>query len=79
MKIKVFNVEKLNFDDKIMYRVTGMVNSVDINDGLVQIYSQKEVQPGFEYQCKLSVSKDLKTLKIGISDKIEGSKSLFNK
>lgn len=79
MKIKVFNVEKLSFDDKNMYRVTGMVNSVDINDGLVQIYSVNEVQPGFEYQCKLTVSKDLKTLKIGIGDKIEANKSLFNK
>lgn len=85
MKFNVMSCDEMKFQDKktnenrVMYKITGFANSLDITNGLMQFYNATPVDVNSEYNCKLTVSSDMKTLKIKFENKVEGSKGIFNK
>lgn len=81
MKIKVLSCDEMNFDngDKL-YKITGLVNSVDVQNVIQICYSKQSCLPEQEYNVKLVSSKDMKTLKCTILDLIKDTnKGIFNK
>lgn len=85
MKFNVLNCERVSFTDsktkeiRVMYKITGFVNGSDIKNGLMQFYSNTNFDVECEYNCHLTITSDMKNLKIVFDDKIQGSKGLFNK
>lgn len=81
MKIKVLSCDEMEFKngDKL-YKVTGLVNSVDIQNAIQICYSKTPCLPEQEYNVKLTSSTDMKSLKCTILDSIKDSnKGIFNK
>lgn len=81
MKIKVLSCDEMEFKngDKL-YKVTGLVNSVDIQNVIQICYSKTPCLLEQEYNVKLTSSTDMKTLKCNILDPIKDSnKGIFNK
>lgn len=81
MKIKVLSCDEMNFKngDKL-YKVTGLVNSVDIQNVIQICFSKTPCLVENEYNVKLTSSTDMKTLKCTILDLIKDSnKGIFNK
>lgn len=85
MKFNVMSCEEMKFEDKktketqVLYKIVGFANSLDITNGLMQFYNSTPVDVNCEYNCKLTVSSDMKCLKIKFENKVEGSKGIFNK
>lgn len=81
MKIKVLSCDEMNFKngDKL-YRITGLVSSVDIDNIIQIVFSRTPCLVEHEYNVKLTASTDMKTLKCNILDLIKDSnKGIFNK
>ena len=81
MKIKVLSCEEMNFKngDKL-YKVTGLVSSVDVDNAIQIVFSRTPCLVDSEYNVKLTASTDMKTLKCNILDLIKDSnKGIFNK
>lgn len=81
MKIKVLTCDEMNFKegDKL-YKVTGLVNSVDIQNVIQICYSKQPCLPEQEYNVKLVASNDMKSLKCNIQDLVKNTdKGIFNK
>ena len=81
MKIKVLSCDEMNFKegDKL-YKVTGLVNSVDIQNVIQICYSKQPCLPEQEYNVKLVASNDMKSLKCNIQDLVKNTdKGIFNK
>lgn len=81
MKIKVLSCEEMNFKngDKL-YKVTGLVSSVDVDNAIQIVFSRTPYLVDSEYNVKLTASTDMKTLKCNILDLIKDSnKGIFNK
>lgn len=81
MKIKVLSCDEMNFNngDKL-YKVTGLVNSVDVENAIQICFSKTPCLVEQEYNVKLTSSTDMKTLKCTILDLIKDSnKGIFNK
>ena len=81
MKIKVLTCDEMEFKDgSKMYRVTGLVNSVDVQNVIQICYSKTPCLVDNEYNVRLTSSTDMKTLKCIILDLIKDSnKGIFNK
>lgn len=81
MKIKVLSCDEMSFEDgKKLYKVTGLVNSVDIQNAIQICYSKQPCLVEQEYNVKLTSSTDMKSLKCTILDLIKDSnKGIFNK
>lgn len=81
MKIKVLSCDEMNFKngDKL-YKVTGLVNSVDV-DNVIQIcFSRTPCSVEQEYNVKLVANSDMKSLKCTILDLVKDTnKGIFNK
>lgn len=80
MKIKVLSCDEMNFKngDKL-YKVTGLVSSVDIENTIQICFSKTPCVVEQEYNVKLTASTDMKTLKCTILDLIKDTKGIFNK
>lgn len=81
MKIKVLTCDEMNFKegDKL-YKITGLVNSVDIQNVIQICYSKQPCLPEQEYNVKLVASNDMKSLKCNIQDLVKNTdKGIFNK
>lgn len=80
MKIKVLSCEEMTFKngDKL-YKVTGLVNSVDVENAIQICYSKSPCLVENEYNVKLTPSTDMKSLKCVITDLIKDTKGIFNK
>lgn len=82
MKIKVLTCDEMNFKngDKL-YKVTGLVSSVDVENVIQICYSKTPCLPECEYNVKLTSSTDMKSLKCSISDMVKdtNNKGIFNK
>lgn len=80
MKIKVLSCDEMNFDngDKL-YKITGLVNSVDIQNAIQICYSKKPCIVENEYNVKLTSSTDMKSLKCTILDTVKDTNGIFNK
>lgn len=81
MKIKVLSCDEMNFKegDKL-YKITGLVNSVDVQNVIQICYSKQPCLPEQEYNVKLVSSNDMKTLKCSIQDLVkDANKGIFNK
>lgn len=81
MKIKVLTCDEMEFKDGgKLYKVTGLVNSVDVQNVIQICYSKTPCLPEQEYNVRLTSSTDMKTLKCTILDLIKDSnKGIFNK
>ena len=81
MKIKVLTCDEMNFENgDRLYKITGLVNSVDIQNVIQICYSKKPCLPEQEYNLKLVASNDMKSLKCNIQDLIKNTdKGIFNK
>lgn len=81
MKIKVLSCDEMNFNngDKL-YKVTGLVNSVDVQNVIQICFSKTPCLVEQEYNVKLTSSADMKTLKCSILDLVKDTnKGIFNK
>lgn len=82
MKIKVLSCEEMNFKngDKL-YKVTGLVSSVDIDNAIQICFCKTPCLVEQEYNVKLTASGDMKTLKCNILDLVKdtNNKGIFNK
>lgn len=80
MKIKVLSCEEMTFKngDKL-YKVTGLVNSVDVENAIQICYSKSPCLVENEYNVKLTASTDMKSLKCVITDLVKDTKGIFNK
>lgn len=81
MKIKVLSCEEMSFKngDKL-YKVTGLVSSVDVENAIQICFSKTPCLVDNEYNVKLTCSTDMKSLKCTILDLIKDSnKGIFNK
>lgn len=81
MKIKVLSCDEMNFKegDKL-YKITGLVNSVDVQNVIQICYSKQPCLPEQEYNVKLVSSNDMKSLKCSIQDLVkDANKGIFNK
>lgn len=81
MKIKVLSCDEMNFKngDKL-YKVTGLVNSIDVENAIQICYSKTPCLVESEYNVKLTASTDMKSLKCTILDLVKDSnKGIFNK
>lgn len=81
MKIKVLSCDEMNFKngDKL-YRIIGLVSSVDIDNVMQVVFSRTPCLVNNEYNVRLIASSDMKTLKCNILDLIKDSnKGIFNK
>ena len=81
MKIKVLSCDEMSFDDgKKLYKVTGLINSVDIQNAIQICYSKNPCLVEQEYNVKLTSSTDMKSLKCTILDLVkDANKGIFNK
>lgn len=81
MKIKVLTCDEMSFEDgKKLYKVTGLVNSVDIQNAIQICYSKNPCLVEQEYNVKLVASTDMKSLKCTILDLVkDANKGIFNK
>lgn len=81
MKIKVLSCDEMNFEDgKKLYKVTGLVNSVDVQNVIQICYSKTPCMIENEYNVKLTASTDMKSLKCNVLDLVkDANKSVFNK
>lgn len=81
MKIKVLTCDEMEFKngDKL-YKVTGLVNSIDIQNVIQICYSKQPCLAEQEYNVKLVANSDMKSLKCTILDLVKDSnKGIFNK
>ena len=80
MKIKVLSCEEMNLKDgDKLYKVTGLVSSVDIENAVQICYNKTPCIAEQEYNVKLVASTDMKTLKCKILDLVKDSnKGIFN-
>lgn len=81
MKIKVLSCDEMNFKngDKL-YKITGLVNSVDVQNVIQICYSRTPCLVENEYNVKLTSTSDMKSLKCTILDLIKDTnKGIFNK
>ena len=80
MKIKVLSCEEMSFDDgKKLYKITGLVNGFDIQNAIQICYSKNPCLIESEYNVKLTVSTDMKSLKCTILDLVKDTNGIFNK
>lgn len=81
MKIKVLSCDEMSFEDgKKLYKVTGLVNSVDIQNVIQICFSKTPCLVENEYNVKLISSSDMKSLKCTILDLVKDvNKGIFNK
>lgn len=81
MKIKVLTCDEMNFKEgEKLYKITGLVNSVDVQNVIQICYSKQPCLPEQEYNVKLVASTDMKSLKCSIQDLVkDASKGIFNK
>ena len=81
MKIKVLACDEMNFENgDRLYKITGIVNSVDIQNVIQICYSKKPCLLEQEYNLKLVASNDMKSLKCNIQDLVKNTdKGIFNK
>lgn len=80
MKIKVLSCDEMIFDDgKKLYKVTGLVNSADIQNAIQICYSKTPCIVENEYNVKLTASTDMKSLKCSILDSVKDTNGIFNK
>lgn len=81
MKIKVLTCDEMSFKngDKL-YKITGLVSSVDVENAIQICYSKTPCLLGCEYNIKLTSSTDMKSLKCTILDLVKDpGKGVFNK
>ena len=81
MKIKVLSCDEMNFKngDKL-YRITGLLNSVDIQNVLHICFSKQPCLIEQEYNVKLVPNNDMKSLKCNILELVkDANKGIFNK
>ena len=82
MKLKVLSCEEMNFKngDKL-YKVTGLLNSIDVENVIQICFSRTPCLVDNEYNVKLTPSTDMKTLKCNILDLVKdtNNKGIFNK
>lgn len=81
MKIKVLSCDEMNFKngDKL-YKVTGLVNSVDVENVIQICFSRTPCLVEQEYNVKLVANGDMKSLKCNILDLVKDTnKGIFNK
>lgn len=81
MKIKVLTCEEMSFKngDKL-YKVTGLVSSVDVENVIQICFSKTPCLVDNEYNVKLTPANDMKSLKCTILDLVKDTnKGIFNK
>lgn len=81
MKIKVLSCDEMNFKngDKL-YKITGLINSVDVQNVIQICYSRTPCLVENEYNVKLTSASDMKSLKCTILDLVKDTnKGIFNK
>lgn len=82
MKIKVLSCEEMTFKngDKL-YKVTGLVNSIDVENVIQICFSKTPCVVEQEYNVRLTASGDMKSLKCVITDLVKdtNNKGIFNK
>ena len=80
MKIKVLSCEEMNLKDgDKLYKVTGLVSSVDVENIIQICYSKTPCIAEQEYNVRLVSSTDMKTLKCKILNLVKDSnKGIFN-
>lgn len=82
MKIKVLSCEEMTFKngDKL-YKVTGLVNSIDVENVIQICFSKTPCVVEQEYNVRLTAAGDMKSLKCVITDLVKdtNNKGIFNK
>lgn len=81
MKIRVVTCDEVIFKNgEKFYKISGVVNSIDVQNAIQICYSKQPCLLDQEYNVKLVASNDMKSLKCSIQDLVKNTdKGIFNK